>query len=353
VALVAILSLSGCEGEVSWAPLALDDGWPTSDPAAQGLDPDVLREMYEEAEDRPNLFSLLVVKNGMLVAEGYFNGHAADIATPTASATKSYTSALAGIALRDGVLASLDQEMMDFFPELSGEEYDARKDEITIGDLLRMRAGYPNDSGSPYLDSLHGSADWMPLLLEFPLEEDPGAGWAYSNLSAYAVGVILARAAETTLAAFANEHLFGPIGVTLVDWPRDARGYYYGSGDMAFTSRDFAKFGLLYLNHGVVDQEQIVPAEWVDASWEDSSVTDYESYGFYFRDVRYGYLWWHADVGGRDVHYAAGHGGQIIAIVPELDMIVVSTANSRDYGPLAWPRERAVFDLVGKLVSLQ
>jgi len=248
-ALMAGLSLTGCGGAVSYAPLQLDDGWQVSDPTAQGLDPDILQEAYEEADGLGNLYSLLVVKNGTLVAEGYFNGHRADSHFRTASATKSYTSALVGIALREGVLTGLDQEMMDFFPEFSDQEYDARKADITVGHLLQMRSGYPNDSESPYLDLLHGSADWMPYLLEFPLEEDPGTAWAYSNLSAHAIGVILAKAAETTLLAFAEEHLFDPMGVTLHDWPRDARGFYYGSGDMAFTSRDLARFGLLCLNH--------------------------------------------------------------------------------------------------------
>jgi CubicO group peptidase (beta-lactamase class C family) len=352
--LLAALLQSCSEDPVStvdYQPLDLNDGWRLSSAEEQGVDPAKLSAAYEAAARLSNIYSLLVAKNGYLIAERYYNGRDAFDPHLTASATKSYTSVLLGIALRENVLTSLDQTMMGFFPEFAGQPHDPEKDDITVRDLITMRSGYPNDSESPYIEMLRGSSDWLPYLLELPLQDSPGTTWAYSNLSAHLVAVLLARAANTTLLDFAQAQLFGEIDVVLHGWPRDANGYYYGSGDMQFTTRDMARFGLLYLNQGVLDGRQVVPAEWIEESWGDYSVTPYSNYGSYFRNCRYGYLWWHADVGVWDVHYAAGHGGQIIAVVPELNMVVISTADSQDYGDSAWPKERAMFDLVGRFVA--
>lgn len=349
-----LLMLSSCSvdpGEDSFRPEVLDDGWPVSSPEEQGLDPQRIADVYQAAGQLSNIFSLLVVKNGFLIAEQYFNGWGIADAFPTASATKSYTSALVGIALRENVIPGLDRPMMEFFPEFAGQAADPRKDGITIRHLLKMRAGYPFDSDPPYLDLLLGSANWIPFLLEWPLAFDPDADWRYSNLSAHALAIILARSMNGSLRDFANEQLFDRIDVELAYWPQDANGYYNGSGNMAFTSRDMARFGLLYLAGGVWGGQPILPAGWVEESWRDHSTTNYPTYGNYFINCRYGYLWWHANCGRWDVHYAAGHGGQIIAVVPALNLMVVSTADSTDFGSGAWRKEKAMFNLVGKFIG--
>ena len=120
---------------VDYTPLPGDD-WEVSTPAEQGIDPKLVAELYYKAAELETIKGLLVVKNGILIAEGYFNGGSVDEMFDRASATKSFTSALVGIALDQGCLSSVDQKMIDFFPEFAGELDDPRKEQITIQDLL-------------------------------------------------------------------------------------------------------------------------------------------------------------------------------------------------------------------------
>jgi len=255
----AILFLSvlvGCSpsaGELSavdYTPLPRDD-WQVSTPVEQGLDPMLLAELYHDAAELETLYGLLVVKDGQLIAEGYFNEGSVEQLSGRQSATKSYTSALVGIALKQGCLASLDQKMMEFFPEFAGQINDQRKEQITIRDMLQMRAGYPDEEHTPpYLDILYFSDNWhwLPHIVDFPLLSDPGTEFQYSNLTSHLLGVIVARACDTDLKSYAQENLFSPIGAGLGDWATDGDNYYWGWGEMYITARDMAKFGLLYLS---------------------------------------------------------------------------------------------------------
>jgi CubicO group peptidase (beta-lactamase class C family) len=125
---------------VDYTPLSGDD-WEVSTPAEQGLDPMLVAEMYYNAAELETIYSLLVIKNGYLIAEDYFNEGSVDQKDRLQSATKSYTSALVGIALEQGCLSSVDQKMLDFFPEVAGKITDPRKEQITIRNMLEMRAG--------------------------------------------------------------------------------------------------------------------------------------------------------------------------------------------------------------------
>jgi len=127
---------------VEYTPLPGDD-WKVSTPAEQVLDPMLVAEMYYNAAELETIYSLLVIKNGYLVAERYFNEGSVDQKDRLQSVTKSYTSALVGIALEQGYLSSVEQKMLDFFPEVADQITDPRKEQITIGQMLQMRAGYP------------------------------------------------------------------------------------------------------------------------------------------------------------------------------------------------------------------
>ncbi len=145
---------------VDYTPLPGDD-WKISTPAEQGLDPMLVAELYYNAAELETLYGLLVIKNDHLIAEGYFNDGSINQVSNRQSATKSFTSALVGVALDQGCLSSVDQKMMDFFPELAGQITDPRKNQITIRDLLQMRAGYPwEETTPPYFEKLFFSEPW-------------------------------------------------------------------------------------------------------------------------------------------------------------------------------------------------
>ncbi|HSR32422.1 MAG TPA: hypothetical protein VLY63_17820 [Anaerolineae bacterium] len=169
----------------------------------------------------------------------------------------------------------------------------------------------------------------------------------------------MARACDTDLKSYGQEHLFSPIGAEVGDWIQDVDGYYQGGGEIRFTARDMAKFGLLYVNDGEYEGNQIISADWVRDSLEryseniNSGGPSSGRMARYFRDLGYGYLWWSARIGDHHVNYAAGHGGQLIVLLDEPDMVIVATADPfyGQSGGEAWRSEKAVFDLVGKFIS--
>ena len=172
------LLLCSCTKEeeevISWQPVNMNDGLKVSSASGQGVDSIKIDDTFKEAGKLENLYSLLILKNGYLIAEAYFNGKRVNDATLTASVTKSITSALAGIALREGFIAGTDQKLKDYFPETDWESMDPRKSEITIEQVLQMRSGYPWEEFDGYLETLFNSPDWIPFLEQFPLMHDPG-----------------------------------------------------------------------------------------------------------------------------------------------------------------------------------
>ncbi|RLD01136.1 MAG: hypothetical protein DRI46_05210 [Chloroflexi bacterium] len=340
-------------GEVDFTPLNRED-WSVSTPEKQGLDPDLVVRFYKDAAELDTLYGLLVVKNGNLVAERYFNGGSMITPVDLASVTKSFTSALMGIALKKCDLDGLDQNMIDFFPEYADQLVDPRKEEITLEQMLQMRSGYPwEEFTEPYFSELFSSGNWTPHLGDFPLTSDPGTEFGYSNLTAHATGVIVAKACSKGLAALAEKYILAPIGGKVSNWQRDPDGYNYGSGSLALTARDAARFGLLYLNGGRYKNDQVIPADWVEASLDRYSTGIYgEQLGKYFRDLGYGYFWWSAKSGKHEFNYAWGHGGNLIVLVHDLDLVIVTTASNLPglSGEESWKKEGAIIDVVGKFI---
>lgn len=346
---------------VDYRPLSGAD-WNVSTPAEQGLDPMLVAELYLSATGLETLYGLLVIKNDHLIAERYFNEGGLAQLSARQSITKSYTSALVGVALDQGYLTSVDQKMMDFFPELAGEIDDPRKEAITIQHLLQMRAGYPDDEFTrQYLDSLFFADNWhwIPHIVDFPLVSNPGTAFNYSNLTSHILAVIVARVTGADLASYGQEHLFSAIDAEVGAWTPDADGYRFGCFEISVTARDMAKFGLLYLHEGQYDGNRVLSSDWVRASLRRYSENIRRSgeamstKGRYFRDIGYGYQWWSASVGEHTFDYAAGHGGNLIVLLDDLDMVIVTTANPLYELPAqeGWRYEGAIIDMVGKFIA--
>jgi CubicO group peptidase (beta-lactamase class C family) len=320
-----------------------------STPAAQGIDTEALGLAYQRAADIPHIYSMLVIRNRALVAEEYFNGRSRSGPEPVASVGKSILGALLGIAHRDGYLRDLDQRMIDFFPEYDTASLDPRKRDITIRQLLQMRAGYPFDSNMDYFSQLSRSRDWMRfIVLTWDLENEPGSVWNYSSASSHLLAGILTRAIGTSLQDFANQHLFGPTGIPIAYWPRDPQGYCVGHGDVELSPLQLAYFGQMALDRGRWRGRRVLPSWWIDHSFENYSDTWYGSTIWPYRDIGYGYLWWQADVDDHHVYFAWGHGGQFITVVPSLNMVVVTTAFNfvGDFTDNSWDTEGAIFRLI-------
>ena len=338
---------------VDYGPLPMDD-WNVSTPVEQGLDPERVAELYLNAAELETLYGLLVIKNGYLVAERYFNKGTVEQKALLQSASKSVVSALVGIALDQGCLSSVDQKMLDFFPESAGQIADSRKAQITIRHMLQMRAGYPDEeTDSAYLDALYWG-EYLPLIVDFPLVSDPGTKFHYSNLTSSWLAIILARACEMDLKSCAQKHLFSPMDVEVGEWLQDRDGHYIGSGGIHLTAREAARFGVVYLDDGEYEGKQIIPADWVRDSLRTHS-QNARNYGMSvrFRDMGYGYQWWSARAGEHHVNFAWGHGGQLIVLLDELDMVIVTTADPffGQHDGQSWKHEKAIMNLVGNFIK--
>ena len=358
VASVVLGLMAGCAGpssqdleSVDYAPLPGGDRQ-VSTPVEHGLDPKRLAELYLNAADLETIYGLLVIKDGELIAEDYYNIGSVDQKALVQSVTKSFTSALVGIALEQGCLSSVNQRMVDFFPDYADQMVDSRKSQITIEDMLQMRSGYPNEEGDSALWEAVLSGDYVHLVTDVPLTSDPGSAFQYSNLSTHWLGIILARACDTDLESFAQTYLFDPLGGEVGEWRKDVDGYNWAAGELHITARDAAKLGVLYLNDGMFDGTQVVPSDWVHASLQTSPEGAYGNIGD-FRNIGYGYQWWSARISDYDVNFAWGHGGQLIVLVDDLDLVVVVTADPfyLDHGGDSWPHEKASFELVGRFID--
>jgi len=357
--LLLLPGLAGCRPSVAqlqaidYRPAAGGD-WPASTPAAEGLDSLKVAELYWNAARARTTRAVLVVKNGRLVAEKYLHGATATEKGRLQSVTKSFTSALTGIALERGRLTSLDQRMMEFFPELASRVRDPRKNEITIRELLQMRAGYPWEESNPQLFELLYHGFRSSTLIDVPLVRDPGTGMEYSNLSSHLLGIVVARACSTSLLTLASESLFQPLGIEPGKWITDWEGHFNGHADLHLTPRDMAKFGLLYLDGGVYRGRRVLPAEWVDESLRTYSTNAWRyRIGPNFADVGYCYQWWSANAGGQRFNFAWGHGGQQIALVKERNLVIVVTSDPLygQHGGSPWGREKENLNLVGNFIA--
>jgi len=319
-------------------------GWRISTPEAQGLDIGrLLKVIPYIIEKKLDIRSLLVVRNGYLVFENYYAQGMPDRADTIHSVTKSLTSALVGIARGQGLLPDLTATLPQFFPEYFKPGIEPGKRAINLEHLLTMTAGLRSVRVRDGLlfRRWYLAPDRVRFTLDLPLVHPPGQVFAYSNPLSDLLAVILARQTGRRLLDLATEHLFNPLGLKVELWAQDLQGHYNGHGGLHLTPRQMAKFGFLYLNQGLWEGRRIVPAEWVRTSTR-AQVKAGQSYD-------YGYQWWVRPVGGCPSFRAWGHGGQFIVVVPDLDLVVVVTSETRvpgqpsvHYSPL--------FDLVAGAV---
>jgi CubicO group peptidase (beta-lactamase class C family) len=338
---------------VDYTPVARDD-WAVAAPADVGLDSSALATLYWNAGRNETTRSVLVVKDGRLVAERYFNDGGIDTPTNLQSATKSVTSALVGIAVEAGCIPGVEVPVLDYFPELVDSIRDPRKFDITVEDLLEMRAGFQWEEADDALFALLYEGFRPVHLATVPLIRDPGSGMEYSNLSSHLLGIVVARACDTDLLDFARERLFGPVGIEPGDWWFSWEDYRLGMSSLHLTARDMARFGQLYLQDGVWDGRRILPEGWVERSLAIHSEDAWHiGIGDHVRDLAYGYQWWTVRSGDREYRMAWGHGGQQIDLLPDEGMVIVVTADPLEaqHGGGPWRKEKQNLNLVGDYVA--
>jgi CubicO group peptidase (beta-lactamase class C family) len=302
------------------------DEWRTSTPEEQGIDSAPILAMLQEIQQKDlNVHSVLIIRHGYLVTEAYFPPYTVEIKHPLHSITKSVASAMTGIAIKEGHIKSVQQKVLDFFPETAKETKDKYLKELTIEHLLTMSAGF-NTNTLPNLYDKDETFDAIEYILTHSnILWKPGDTFFYDSGMPHVLSAIIQKTSGLTLEAYAQKNLFGPLGITDFSWQSDPQGITTGHTGLSLRPRDMAKLGYLYLHNGQWNGTQIVPSEWVQAS----TTGQMETKGLMnaAEDDGYGYYWWVDSFGGYSAH---GHGGQYIFVLPKLDVVVVFTGSLAD-----------------------
>ncbi|HEY8525888.1 MAG TPA: serine hydrolase [Acidimicrobiales bacterium] len=344
VAALAVTACSGSDGDgdddgggngaataAREAPPVPGEEWAVADPADHGMDPALLEQARDYAfTDGMNTQGVVVVHDGEIVAEWYAEGADQDSWAASWSVAKSFTSALIGIAIEDGLIAGVDEPMSTWIPEWEGTD----RADITLRDVLQMSSGLawvedyaPSSAGqSDIIRLVTGEADQLAYAASRPAANEPGEVWSYSSGDTMLLSAVIEEATGMSAAEYAEQELFEPLGMERVDWWQDAAGHTLTYCCLDTTSRGFARFGLLYARQGQWGDEQLVPEDWVEESLEPAPASD----------GAYGYQWWLDPVEGLpdDAFAAQGHDGQFIYVIPSLDLVVVRNGTYvKDPGP--------------------
>ena len=333
--------------------------WQVSTPEREGLDGQAIAQLDKELRSGKHGYvdSMLIIRNGRMVFEAYYENDYkainADLVSGESgpwnyydvawhpfykggdlhtvqSTTKSFMSALVGIAIARGELPGVSATLGDL---LAGRKIaDPQKAAITLDNILTMRPGFEWEEDVSYFDPINDAIrvestdDWVAYLLDKPLAHDQGTTFKYNSTNTQLMSEMVSTATGRALDDYAEELLFGPIGIEDYFWKDAPEGFKDTAGGLYLKPRDLARFALLYEREGEWDGRQIVPAEWVAISTRphvrDTGPDDPDF------NVGYGYQRWvyHDGSDGGPILYGSwGWGGQFALIAPEIDLIGVFT----------------------------
>jgi CubicO group peptidase (beta-lactamase class C family) len=271
------------------------------------------------------LHSLLIVKNGKLISENYFGDLDQNTMFNIKSINKSILSALIGIAIKEGFIKNVNELVLDILNDVTIKNDVTAKKELTIKHLLTMQSGLDySENRYPFgSDPVFNSDNWVEATLNLPLKNKPGTIKNYATPNTHLLSAILTKRTKMSTLEFANKYLFKPLGIEGAYWSKDPNGIHFGGSEMHLTSIYLAKFGLLYLNNGKYNGQQIITEDWIKESMKNyvkkENIKWYETYG---------YLWYPRPFGKHSTYQASGVGGQFLIILPKHELIIITTANA-------------------------
>lgn len=302
-----------------------NDSWRVASLQEQDMNVQRIERLESQIEDGSGVYSLLIVRNGYIVYENYRQGKRIDSLNHIFSCTKSFTSALIGIAVREGFIGSIDDTILSYFPNWTIENIDERKESLTIRHFLTMTTGLDwNEHNISYtspdnmVNRMLASPNPAKFVLDLRMVMDPGEVHVYSTGASQVLAALIREVTGMRASSFAQEYLFEPLSISETDWAVVNGDTNVGGSQLYMRSRDMARFGYLYLKNGSWNNEQIIPATYVQESKSAAISTNWY--------LDYGLHWWVNDVYG--YFCALGSQGQGIFIDPRYDLLMVVTGNS-------------------------
>ncbi|MBN2305634.1 MAG: serine hydrolase [Anaerolineae bacterium] len=309
------------QGDPPDAPIERDywptEDWRTSIPEDQDMDSAILDALFAYIDEHgTDIHGIVVVRHGYIVAEAYYAKYTPTTQHTLASIAKSLTSILIGMLMQRGDLESVDQRVIDLFPNRTIANMDDRKAAMTLEDLLTMRAGLDcRDRNDSTVTAMIRQRDWVQYMLNLEMSDPPGVTFNYCNGVSHLLSALVQETTGQTALELARAELFPVLGIGRVTWERDPAGNPAGGWGLYMTPRDMARLGYLYLNQGTWDGQQIVSREWVASSTSRRTSDGY---------MGYGYQWW---VASANDFRAVGAGGQYIIVRPDDDLVVAITSD--------------------------
>lgn len=333
-ALLGMLVLLTCLGFGATSGQGIEAVWPTaqwqtSTPEEQGMDSAALAKLVAFGTTR-SFDSLLVTRHGRLVLDAYYAPFTSDMPHTINSSTKAVVATLTAMAYKDGLLDRLDHPMLDFFADRKVADVDERKKAVTVQHLLNMTSGLEWDEGfeggpEQSMRDMGASPDWVKFILDRPMAHAPGETFYYNSGGSHLLSAIVSKLTGKNTADYANERLFGPLGIAPPFWRRDPQRLPIGGFGLAMRPRDMAKLGYLYLRNGEWEGKRLLPADFLEAVGHASVSMNARS----DPALRYANQFW--AIPGKHVYMAVGYHCQVIMVLPEQDIVAVMTA--RDFCP--------------------
>ena len=290
----------------------------------------------------PSLGSFIVSQNNKVIYEQYFHGANKETIFSIKSVTKSIVSVLAGIAQDKNILPNLNTPVLKILPEynisrsrfknISNIEgkvtHDSIRNTLTLKNLLTMQGGFDWVENSKISTAMSFSGDPVKFVLDLPFEEYPGTVFNYNSGESHLFGAALAKIVKTNLKQFAAENLFRPLKMNIPRWDTDSMDRNFAGSELFMKPEDLLKFGTMILNNGKFSGKQIVSSKWIQESTSEQVKLD--SWDVMPDANGYGYYWWRRKTNGHQALVATGYGGQLICVIPDLKMVIVTTCFLND-----------------------
>lgn len=303
---------------VVWCMIALTAALPALAQTVEApLDKLGVPALTQQAKELDRLHSILVAVEGEPVYARVFQGPPLDQPVNIKSLSKTVLSAVVGAAIDRGVIDSDNQSVTEFLSAPEGAS--PRVSEITIGNLLSMQAGLARTSGPNYGEWVT-SPNWVNYALSRPFVDDPGGQMLYSTGSYHLLSAALTQATGRSTLDLTRQWLGDPLNIRIRPWTRDPQGIFFGGNNMHLSPLALLQIGELYRNRGLHEGERVLSEEWIEQSWQE------RGYSRYTNDP-YGYGWFQTELAGYTAYYGRGYGGQMLYVIPELNMTAVMTAD--------------------------
>lgn len=302
-------------------PAKLDDNFNCSGLAEAGIDSTLIIELINKVllKEIPNIHSLLIMKDNKLVLEEYFYDYSPNKLHRVHSVTKSFTSALLGLAIDKKFITDINEPVWKYFSDRNSTKWVKNRYDIQVAHLLSMSAGLDWKGltlGETNDDiDMYKTADYFGYLLNKDLKYTPGTNFCYNNGLSLMLGQVIEKSTGLTVDSFAKEYLFKQLEINDYSWDIDDNKIIRTDGGLKLRPRDMLSFGQLYINGGKFRNSQVISENWVHNSTETKISTPEQDYAFH---------WWVKN----KTFYALGHGEQAIIIVPEHNLVFVMTAGN-------------------------